>query len=171
MRQLAPLFGICPATVCRVVQRLRPSLALEPAPRPVADVDRLWIVDGILIPVRDHSVGALSRNYRFPANVQVIVDDETRLIIASARPAPGDKVDAYFWRESDLPAAAAGTTVTADGAYRGTPPRRPGRRHDAQPCHRRMKHQVKHHFDLPEKGLLQHPLPVHPEHLCRRGAD
>ncbi|KAB2590433.1 hypothetical protein [Streptomyces arboris] len=30
--------------VCRVIQRLRPLLAIEPAPRPVADVERLWIV-------------------------------------------------------------------------------------------------------------------------------
>ncbi|MFP1662263.1 helix-turn-helix domain-containing protein, partial [Streptomyces cavourensis] len=52
MRQLAPLFGISPATVCRVIQRLRPLLAIEPAPRPVADVERLWIVDGTLVPVR-----------------------------------------------------------------------------------------------------------------------
>lgn len=50
MRQLAPLFGISPATVCRVIHRLRPLLALEPALRPVADVDRLWIVDGTLVP-------------------------------------------------------------------------------------------------------------------------
>lgn len=70
MRQLAPLFGISPATVCRVIPRLRPLPALEPAPRPVADVDRLWIVDGTLIPVRDRTVGASSRNYRFSANVR-----------------------------------------------------------------------------------------------------
>ncbi|MFP1666365.1 helix-turn-helix domain-containing protein, partial [Streptomyces cavourensis] len=31
MRQLAPLFGVSPATVCRVIQRLRPLLAIEPA--------------------------------------------------------------------------------------------------------------------------------------------
>nr|WP_237523254.1 transposase family protein [Streptomyces sp. SID8350] len=64
MRQLAPLFGISAATVCRVIHRLRPLLALEPTPRPVAEVDRLWIVDGTLIPVRDRKVGASSRNYR-----------------------------------------------------------------------------------------------------------
>ncbi|MBQ1090072.1 transposase family protein [Streptomyces sp. B93] len=85
MRQLAPLFGVSPATVCRVIQRLRPLLALEPAPRPVAGVDQLWMVDGTLIPVRDRSVGASSRNYRFSANVQVIIDADTRLVIASAR--------------------------------------------------------------------------------------
>jgi hypothetical protein len=46
MRQLAPLFGVSSATVCRVAQRLRPLLALEPAPRPFAGVERLLIVDG-----------------------------------------------------------------------------------------------------------------------------
>ncbi|MER5386262.1 transposase family protein, partial [Streptomyces sp. NPDC002688] len=126
MRQLAPLFGISSATVCRVVQRLGPLLALEPAPRPTADIERLWIVDGTLIPVRDRKIGASSRNYRFSANVQVIIDADTRLVIASARPAPGNKADAHVWRESDLPAAAAGTTVIADGAY----PRLAGTRHN-----------------------------------------
>ncbi|BDM70150.1 hypothetical protein HEK616_36370 [Streptomyces nigrescens] len=33
MRQLAPLFGISSATVCRVIQRLRPLPALEQASR------------------------------------------------------------------------------------------------------------------------------------------
>jgi hypothetical protein len=37
--------------------------------------------------------------------------------VASARPAPGNKADAHVWRESGLPALAAGTTVIADGAY------------------------------------------------------
>lgn len=95
MRQLAPLFGIPLATVCRVIHRLRPLPALEPAPRPVADVDRLWIVDGTLIPVRDRTVGASSRNHGFPANVQVVIDADSRLVIASARPAPGNKADAH----------------------------------------------------------------------------
>lgn len=62
MRQLAPLFGVSPATVCRVIQRLRPLLAIEPASRPAGAVDRLWIVDGTLIPDRDRQVGASSRN-------------------------------------------------------------------------------------------------------------
>lgn len=74
---VAPLFGISSATVCRVIQRLRPLLALEPAARPTDTADRLWIVDGTLIPVRDRTVGASSRNYRFSANVQVIIDADT----------------------------------------------------------------------------------------------
>lgn len=60
--------------VCRVLQRLGQLLALESAPRPDASVDRLWIVDGPLIPVRDRTVSASGRNYRFSVNVQVIID-------------------------------------------------------------------------------------------------
>ncbi|BBJ47047.1 hypothetical protein SSPO_097650 [Streptomyces antimycoticus] len=111
MRQLAPLFGISPATVCRVIQRLGPLLALAPAPRPVADVERLWTVDGTLIPVRDRTVGASSRNYRLSANVQVIIDADTRLVVATAPPAPGNKADAHVWRASGLIVRKTGMQV------------------------------------------------------------
>lgn len=32
MRQLGPLFGVSSSTVCRVIQRLGPLLALNPSP-------------------------------------------------------------------------------------------------------------------------------------------
>lgn len=51
------------------------------------------IVDGTLIPVRDRNVAASSRNYRFSADAQVIVDAATRLVIAAARPVPGTTAD------------------------------------------------------------------------------
>lgn len=102
MRQLAPLFGCSPATVCRVIQRLRPLLAIEPATRSAEAVERLWIVDGTLIPVRDRKVGAPSRNYRFSANVQIIIDADTKLVIAAARPVPGNTADVTAWRDSGL---------------------------------------------------------------------
>lgn len=46
MRQLGPLFGIPAATVCRLIQRLGPLLALEPVRASQDAVERLWIVDG-----------------------------------------------------------------------------------------------------------------------------
>ncbi|MGA5285619.1 transposase family protein [Streptomyces pseudogriseolus] len=79
MRQLGPLFGIPSSTVCRVIQGLGPLLALEPVSRPGDAADRLWIVDGTLVPDRDRKVGSSSCNYRFSANVQVIVDADTVL--------------------------------------------------------------------------------------------
>ncbi|WLW56817.1 transposase family protein [Streptomyces sp. YU58] len=120
MRQLAPLFGICPATVCRVIQRLGPLLALEPVRAPQEAVERLWIVDGTLIPVRNRQVGASSRNYRFSANVQVIIDADTKPVVAAARPAPGNRADAQVWRNSGLAWHRDGITVPGDGAYMNT---------------------------------------------------
>ncbi|GHC76950.1 hypothetical protein GCM10010349_57220 [Streptomyces flavofungini] len=61
MRQLGPLFGVSSSTVCRVIQRLGPLLALEPVSRPVDAPERLWIVDGTLLPVPDRVVGASGR--------------------------------------------------------------------------------------------------------------
>jgi len=98
-----------------------------------ADVERLWIVDGTLVPVRDRRVAAHSPNCGFHANAQVSIDADTRLVIASARPVPGNKADAQAWRESDLPTIAAGTTVIADDAYLGTGLIVPRRRRAGRP--------------------------------------
>ncbi|MER5348704.1 transposase family protein [Streptomyces mirabilis] len=154
MRQLAPLFGVSPATVCRVIQRLRPLLALEPVSRPVDAADRLWIVDGTLVPVRDRKVGASSRNYRFPANVRVIIDADTRLVVATARPAPGNRADAHVWRDSGLPEQCRGVTVLGDGAYINTGLVVPHRKRPGRPLlageeadnaeHRRVRARVEH---------------------------
>ncbi|MER8073802.1 MULTISPECIES: transposase family protein [unclassified Streptomyces] len=154
MRQLAPLFGVSPATVCRVIRRLRPLLALRPVTRPVDATDRLWIVDGTLVPVRDRKVGASSRNYRFSANVQVIIDADTRLVVATARPAPGNKADAHVWRSSGLPEQCQGVTVLGDGAYINTGLVVPHRKRPGRPLlageeadnkeHRRVRARVEH---------------------------
>jgi hypothetical protein len=62
-------------------------------------------------------VAASSRNYRFSANVQVIVDADTRLVIAAARPVPGTTADAHAWRASGLARHCQGVPVLGDGAY------------------------------------------------------
>ncbi|MFE4617382.1 transposase family protein [Streptomyces sp. NPDC056747] len=156
MRQLAPLFGCSPATVCRVIQRLRPLLAIKPAVRPADSVERLWIVDGTLIPARHRKIGRFSRNYRFSANVQVIIDADTKLVIAAARPVPGNTADARAWRGSGLAAICEGVTVLADGAYINTglvvPHRkRPGRgllpgEEGDNAEHRKVRARVEHAF-------------------------
>ncbi|MFE0824129.1 transposase family protein [Streptomyces sp. NPDC058847] len=143
MRQLAPLFGVSPATVCRVIQRLGPLLALEPARTSQNVVERLWIVDGTLVPVRDRKVGASSRNYRFSANVQVIVDAETRLVVAAARPVPGNTADAKAWRDSGLAQRCTGLIVP----HR----KRPGRpllkgEEEDNLQHRKVRARVEHTF-------------------------
>ncbi|MFG6191797.1 transposase [Nonomuraea sp. JJY05] len=112
--------GSARAIVCRVIQRLGLLPALEPARRPAEAARRLWIVDGTPIPVRGRGVGASGRNYRFSANVQVIIDADTRVVVATSRPGPGSKADAHVWRDSGLPALCEGVTTLADGAYLNT---------------------------------------------------
>ncbi|WJV44072.1 transposase family protein [Streptomyces flavofungini] len=156
MRQMAPLFGVSPATVCRVIQKLGPLLTVEPVTRPSDAVDRLWIVDGTLIPVRDRTVAASSRNYRFSANVQVIIDADTRLVVATARPAPGNKADAQVWRSSGLARHCDGVTVLGDGAYVNTGLIVPHRKRQRRPLlsgeeadnaeHRRVRARIEHTF-------------------------
>lgn len=142
--------------MCRVIQRLRPLVAIELAVRPADVVERLWIVDGTLIPVRDRKVGASSRNYRFSANVQVIIDADTKLVIAAARPVPGNTADAKAWRDSALAQQCQGVTVLGDGAYINTglvvPHRkRPGRallpgEEEDNAEHRKVRARVEHAF-------------------------
>ncbi|MEU2874536.1 transposase family protein [Streptomyces olivoreticuli] len=156
MRQVAVLFGVSTAGVCRVIHRLGPLLALEPVRTPEDGLQRLWIVDGTLIPVRDRSVAASSRNYRFSANVQVIVDADTRLVVATARPVPGTTADARAWRASGLAAACEGATVLGDGAYIGAGLIVPHRKRPRRPLlkgeeednaeHRKVRVRVEHAF-------------------------
>ncbi|MEU6164867.1 transposase [Streptomyces tanashiensis] len=156
VRQLAPLFGCSPATVCRVIKRLRPLLAIEPAARPADAVERLWIVDGPLIPVRDRKAGASSRDYRFSVNMQVIIDADTKLVVAAARPVPGNTADARSWRDSGLAQRCEGVTVlpTAPTSTQGSSsrtanvpdePSLPGEAED-NPEHRRVRARVEHTF-------------------------
>ncbi|MGI5380567.1 transposase family protein [Streptomyces sp. CA-251387] len=154
MRQLGPLFGVSSSTVCRVIQRLGPLLALEPMTRPADGPDRLWIVDGTLVPVRDRSVGASSRSYRFSANVQVVVDADTRLVVAASRPLPGTTADAHAWRRSGLAPHCEGVTVLGDGAYLNTGLIVPHRKRPGRPLlkgeeednaeHRKVRARVEH---------------------------
>jgi hypothetical protein len=62
MRQIGPLFGVSHSAAHRVIDTLGPLLALAPVRR--RRVDQVTIVDGTLVPTRDHTVAARSKNYR-----------------------------------------------------------------------------------------------------------
>ena len=111
-------------------------------------------MDGTLVPVRDRRVGASSRNYRFSANVQVVIGADTRLVVATARPAPGSRADAHVWRDSGLPDQCQGVTVLGDGACINTGLVVPHRKRPGRPLpageeadnaeHRRVRARVEH---------------------------
>ena len=84
MRQLAPLFGVSKSAADRIIDHLGPMLALQPRKRFAKDT--VLIVDGTLVPTRDHAVAEQSKNYRYSTNHQVVIDADTRLVVVVGRP-------------------------------------------------------------------------------------
>lgn len=156
MRQLAPLFGVTTAAVHRIVDRLGPYLALAPTRRRYGP-DTVLIVDGTLVPTRDHTLAAQSKNYRYSTNMQVLIDAATRLVVAVGQPQPGNRNDCTAYTASKIHRVAARATVLADGGYHGTglliPHRRragqtdlPGWKERDNTAHRRIRARVEHTF-------------------------
>jgi hypothetical protein len=154
MRQIAALFGIKHAAVGRIVDRLGPYLALQPARRRGGGRDEVLIVDGTLVPTRDRSVAAWAKNYRHSVNLQVLINADTRLV-AVGGPQPGNRNDGQAYAASGVDAAAGKATVIADGGYQGTGLLIPHRRKAGQtdlPAwqqqhnsdHRRVRARVEH---------------------------
>jgi len=102
MRQIGPLFGVSHSAAHRVIDKVGPLLALAPVRK--RRVDAVAIVDGTLVPTRDHRLAAPSKNYRYSTNVQVAIDADTRLVIATGDPQPGNRNDCTVYRESGMPA-------------------------------------------------------------------
>ncbi|MEW2471636.1 transposase [Streptomyces sp. NPDC046994] len=155
MRQLAPLFGISKSAADRIIDHMAPLLALQQRRR-FSDATVL-IVDGTLVPTRDHTVAERSKNYRYSTNHQVVVDADTRLVVVVGRPVPGNRNDCIAWELSGAKAAVGNATVIADGGYRGTglviPHRRerdqgrlPGWKEEHNRSHRHVRARVEHVF-------------------------
>ncbi|AJT62404.1 Putative transposase for insertion sequence element [Streptomyces lydicus] len=98
LRQLAPLFGVSKSAADRIIDHLGPSLALQPRKR--FRKGTVLIVDGTLVPTRDHQVAEQSKNYRYSTSHQVIIDADTRLIVAVGRPLPANRNDCKAWELS-----------------------------------------------------------------------
>lgn len=93
MRQLGLLFGVSKSAADRVIDDVALLLSLAPIRRrhPAGTV---LIVDGTLVPTRDRSVAASTKNYCYLTNHQVVTDANTRLVVAAGQPLPGNRHDA-----------------------------------------------------------------------------
>jgi hypothetical protein len=117
MRQLGLLFGVSHSAAHRIIDALGPLLALAPVRK--RRVDQVTIVDGTLIPTRDHCLAAPSKNYRCSVNLQVAIDANTRLVVATGDPQPCNRNNGTVYRESGIGQQLAGRPVMADGGYYG----------------------------------------------------
>jgi hypothetical protein len=118
MRQIAPQFGISKSAADRIIGHLGPLPALQPRQR--FRKDSMLIVDGTLVPTRDHAVAEQSENYRYSTAHQVVIDADTHLVVVVGRPLPGNRHDSRGWEESGAKAAVGKTMTIADGGYQGT---------------------------------------------------
>nr|WP_210167974.1 transposase [Streptomyces sp. SID4946] len=161
LRQLAPLFGVSKSSAAdRIIDHLGPLLALRPRLR--FRREAVLIVDGTLVPTRDHTIAEQSKNYRSrpttrSSSTQVVIDADTRLVVVVGRPVTGNRNDCKAWTLSGAKAAIGRTTVIADGGYRGTglviPHRRergqaelPDWKEEHNRSHRKVRARVEHAF-------------------------
>jgi hypothetical protein len=154
MRQLAPLFGISKSAADRIIGHLGPLLALRQRKR--FRKDTVLIVDGTLVPTRDHTVAEQSKNYRYSTNHQVVIDADSRLVVVVGRPLPGNRNDCKAWEESGAKAAVGNTMTIADGGYPGTGLVMPHRRRKGEELpdwkqvhnksHKQVRARVEHTF-------------------------
>ncbi|EMF31020.1 transposase for IS112 [Streptomyces gancidicus BKS 13-15] len=135
LRQLAPLFGVSKSAADRIIAHLGPLLALRPRTR--FRKDTVLIVDGTLIPTLDHTIAEQSKNYRYSANHQVVIDADTRLVVAVGRPVPGNRNDRKA-RELSRGEGRPATVPRRTGArVRTRRHERTARRRPARPGHHR----------------------------------
>ncbi|MER6066771.1 transposase [Streptomyces sp. NPDC001792] len=155
LRQLGLLFGVSKSAAARITGHLGPLLAMRQRKRFHKETG--LIVDGTLIPTRDHTVAEQSKNYRYSTNHQVVIGADTRLVVAVGRPLPGNRNACKAWELSGAKTAVGRAVVIADGGYRGTglviPHRRGHGQHDLPPwkeernaSHRKVRARVEHVF-------------------------
>lgn len=121
LRELALLFGISKSQAHRVVASLVSKLS---AIFPTATIDRRWacVVDGSLVPTRDHTAAAKSKNYRWSCNIQVLVRRRDLRVLAVSGGGPGNRNDPIHYRGSIIERLCKRHgRVLADGGYRGVP--------------------------------------------------
>lgn len=117
--------------------------------------DTVYIVDGTLVPTRDRTIAASSKNYRYSTNLQVVIDANSHLVVAIGLPLPGSRNDCRAFTESGVDRACRGAPTIADGGYQGTGLLIPHRRRRGQAylspqqeaenaVHRRARARVEH---------------------------
>ncbi|MFJ6624440.1 transposase [Streptomyces albidoflavus] len=130
------------STADRIIDHLGPMLALQPRKRSAKDA--VLIVDGTLVPTRDHTIAERSKNYRYSTNHQVVIDADTRLVVVAAGRSPGTATTARHWRNPEPKAAVGKTLTTADDSHPGTElviphPRKRGQTEVPQPGRRALQ--------------------------------
>lgn len=152
IRELAAVFSISRVQAQRIVTDSVGRIAKLLTSTTDLDRRRCWILDGTLVPTRDHRLAAKSKNYRWSCNAQILVRYTDMNVVAVDGGGPGNRNDPVHYRGTEIEALCRRHgRVLADGGYRGIPelvtPRfRGGRivRDRAWRAHRRRRVRVEH---------------------------
>jgi hypothetical protein len=118
VRELAATFEISRSQAHRIVADLTERIARLLCP----PVDRRWswVVDGTLVPTRDHQHAAKSKNYRWSCNAQILIRRADLCVLAAEARGPGNRNDPVHYRGSQIEQLCRHHgRVLADGGYRG----------------------------------------------------
>ncbi len=119
LRELGAVCSLSKSQVHRIIVDLTIRVAALLASARPLDHRRTWIVDGTLIPTRDHTAAAKSKNYR-SCNAQLLVRANDLHVIAVAAGGPGNRNDTIHYRGSAIESLCRShPRVLADGGYRG----------------------------------------------------
>jgi hypothetical protein len=122
IRELAASFAISKSAAHRIVSTMTSRLAALGTQNCPADRRESWVIDGTLIPTRDHRRAARSKNYRWSCNAQVLIRRRDLQIAAVTAGGPGNRNDSVHYRGSSIEALCKQHgRVLADGGYRGIP--------------------------------------------------
>ena len=120
MRELATVYAISRSMVHRIVVDMTARLARILPTTVELDRRRSWIVDGTLVPTRDHRYAAKSKNYRYSCNAQILVRRGDLHVVAAVAGGPGNRNDPVHYRGSEIERLCKQHgRVLADGGYRG----------------------------------------------------
>jgi hypothetical protein len=120
MRELGAVFAISKSQAHRIVADLTRRLAALLPETVVADRRWSWIVDGTLVPTRDHAGAAKAKNYRWSCNLQILARWADRRVVAIAGGGRGNRNDPLHYRGSVVERwCRRHRRVLADGGYRG----------------------------------------------------
>lgn len=120
VRELAAVFAISRAQVHRILVDLVPRLGALFERTQHGDRRRTWIVDGTLVPTRDHLAAAKSKNDRWSCNLQVLARHKDLRVVAVGGAGPGNRNDTVHYRGSPIERLCTRhRRVLADGGYRG----------------------------------------------------
>ena len=120
LRELTAVFDLSKSAVHRIVAattRMLAAIEQRPGSRRWS-----WVVDGTLIPTRDHRTAARSKNYRWSCNAQILIRRHDLRVVATVAGTPGNRNDPVHYRGSRIETLCKEHgRVLADGGYRGVP--------------------------------------------------